>query len=94
MTPTKVQRQEQPVSNVVSGVVVDVEEGVGAAMRVVPQRKMDMMLTGTVCLGLGKPLVDLVETVSAASGRYSSYLLPRQDGGTSQIQVIGRFKPS
>ena len=46
VTPTKVQRQEQPVSNVVSSAVVDVEEGVGAAMRVVPQRKMDMMLTG------------------------------------------------
>ena len=28
------------------------------------------------------------------AGRYCSCLLPRQDGGTSQIQVKGRFLPS
>ena len=46
VTPSK---EKQQPSNVVvksNPVVVNVEESVGAAMRVVPQRKMDMMLIG------------------------------------------------
>ena len=43
MTPSK---EKQPTTVVSNAVVVNLEESVGAAMRVVPQRKMDMMLTG------------------------------------------------
>ena len=43
--------------------------------------------------GYNLPLT-LFQLLRQLLGRYCSYLLPRQDGGTSQIQVNGRFLPS
>jgi len=43
--------------------------------------------------GQFQPPVDIVLTVLTVWGRHCSYLLPRQDGRTSQIQVNGRLWP-